>query len=411
MTSRRSFLRTAAAAGLAPAVIASAAKENSRRSDILSKIQRQDYKGLTKEDLPTPCLVLDHDMFEYNVQRMANHGKTTGINIRPHVKIHKCVDIAKRQIALGAIGLTVATCAEAELMSAAGCRNVFWTRQPVGKNNTLRAMALAKKDPTFIMVVDDPMIADRLEEAAAAMNTKANVAVDIFAGMARHGIEPGQPGLDLAQKVHGSRHLKFAGFMGYAGGAAHTRGFENRRKRSQAAVAGLVETANLAKASGLPVGFVSGGSTGTYNIDKEWGLTELECGSYIFMDTSYTHIGSKTNEKEYDDWKPSLTLMTTIVSKRHPNQVTIDAGNKALLRATDEVKNHEWLTIFQQGAEYGGLRWKDNAPRDLDLGNRMEIYTTNLDMTVNNYDKIYVAKGEQIVDVWPIMGRSGAAQR
>ena len=411
MTSRRSFLRTTAAVGLAPAVLGAAAKNDARNSDLLSKIQRQDYKGLTREDLPTPCLVLDHDMFEQNVQRMANHGKTTGINIRPHVKIHKCVDIAKRQIALGAIGLTVATCAEAELMSGAGCKNVFWTRQPVGKNNTLRAMALAKKDPTFIMVVDDPMIADRLEEAAAAINIKANVAVDIFAGMARHGIEPGQPGLELAQKVHGSKHLRFAGFMGYAGGAAHTRGFENRRKRSQNAVAGLVETAEMAKKAGLPVGFVSGGSTGTYNIDKEWGLTELECGSYIFMDTSYTHIGSKTNETEYDDWKPSLTLMTTIVSTRHPNQVTIDAGNKALLRATDEVKDNPWLTIFQQGAEYGGLRWKDAAPRDLNLGNRMELYTTNLDMTVNNYDKIYVTKGEQIVDVWPIMGRSGAAQR
>jgi D-serine deaminase-like pyridoxal phosphate-dependent protein len=100
--------------------------------------------------------------------------------------------------------------------------------------------------------------------------------------------------------------------------------------------------------------------------------------------------------------------MTTIVSKRHKNQVTIDAGNKALLRATDEVKETPWLSVFQQGAEYGGLRWKETAPRDLDLGNRMELYTTNLDMTVNNYDKIYVAKGEQIVDVWPIMGRSGA---
>jgi D-serine deaminase-like pyridoxal phosphate-dependent protein len=126
------------------------------------------------------------------------------------------------------------------------------------------------------------------------------------------------------------------------------------------------------------------------------------------MDTSYT---SEADNENYDDWKPSLAQMTTIVSKRHPNQVTIDAGNKALLRPTDEVKDGPWLTIFAQGAEYGGLRWKDNAPRDLDLGNRMDIYTTNLDMTVNNYDKIYVAKTEQIVDVWPIMGRSGAAQR
>ena len=406
MTSRRIFLG-AAAAGVTG--VSRAAKSDTR-ADLLARIARQEYRGLTKEDLPTPCLVVDEAMYEQNLQRMVQHSKATGINLRPHVKIHKCVDIAKRQLALGAIGLTVATMAEAELMSASGCKGVFWTRQPVGKNNTLRVVALAKKDPTFTMVVDDPLIATRLEEAAAASGAKCNVAVDVFAGMARHGIEPGQPALELAQQVASSKHLKFAGLMGYAGGSSHTRGWEQRRESSKKNVAGLVETAGLCKKSGLPVGFISGGSTGTYNIDSELGLTELECGSYIFMDTAYQHIGGKSSGENYDDWASSLTLMTTVVSKRHANQCTIDAGNKALLRATDAVKGMPQMTIFQQGAEYGGLRWKD-GDRDLKLGDRVEIYTTNLDMTVNNYDKIYVARGEQIVDVWPIMGRSGAAQR
>lgn len=408
MKSRRTFLRVAAAGGLATGV--SRAAKSDSRTDLLARIARQDYRGLTKEDLPTPCLVVDQAMFEQNLQRMADHSRTTGINLRPHVKIHKCVEIAKRQLALGAIGLTVATMAEAELMSGAGCKGVFWTRQPVGKNNTLRAIALAKKDPTFSVVVDDPVIASRLEEGAAAFDVKCNVAVDIFAGMARHGIEAGQPGLELAQKVSSSKHLKFAGLMGYAGGASHTHGWEQRRETSKQNVAGLLETAGLCKKSGLPVGFISGGSTGTYNIDTELGLTELECGSYIFMDTGYQGIGGKTNAEAYDDWASSLTLMTTVVSKRHPNQCTIDAGNKALLRPTDAVKGMPWVTIFQQGAEYGGLRWKD-GDSDLKLGERVEIFTTNLDMTVNNYDKIYLTRGEQIVDVWPIMGRSGAAQR
>jgi D-serine deaminase-like pyridoxal phosphate-dependent protein len=131
MTSRRTFLGAAAAAGGLLPGISRAAKSDSR-VDLLARIARQDYRGLTKEDLPTPCLVVDQAMFEQNVQKMATHAKAVGINLRPHVKIHKCVDIAKRQLSLGAIGLTVATMAEAELMSASGCKGVFWTRQPVG---------------------------------------------------------------------------------------------------------------------------------------------------------------------------------------------------------------------------------------------------------------------------------------
>ena len=155
---------------------------------------------------------------------------------------------------------------------------------------------------------------------------------------------------------------------------------------------------------------ISGGSTGTYNIDTENGLTELQCGSYVFMDTGYRKIGGKSSATVYEDFGPSLTVMTTVVSKRHPNQCTIDAGNKALLRPTDEAKGMPWITVENQGAEYGILKWKD-GDRDLKLGERVELYPTNLDMSVNVYDRIYVARGEQVVDVWPIMGRSGSPQR
>jgi D-serine deaminase-like pyridoxal phosphate-dependent protein len=166
----------------------------------------------------------------------------------------------------------------------------------------------------------------------------------------------------------------------------------------------------LARKAGLPVELVSGGSTGTYNIDVENGLTELECGSYVFMDTSYARIGGKENSNVYADFGLALTVMTTVVSKRHPYQCTIDAGNKAMLKPTDEVKGMPWITIENQGAEYGILKWKD-GDRDLKLGERVELYPTNLDMSTNVYDRLYVARGDTIVDAWPIMGRSGPPQR
>lgn len=410
MTSRRNFLKASVAGSMLGSFKARAAIKDVRHTEIETRIARRDFRDLTKEDLPTPCLILDQAIFEQNLQTMTAHSKASGLKIRPHVKIHKCVDVARRQIALGAIGLTTATIAESELMSNSGLKSVFWTRQPAGKNNISRAIALSKKDPTFMIVVDDPIIASQVEEAAAAANAKCNVVVDVFAGLTRHGMQGGQSALELAQKVDSSKRFRLCGLMGYSGGASHTPGWEERRKKSCDDLAGLLETVALCRKSGLPVGIVSGGSTGTYNIDTENGLTELQCGSYIFMDTAYRKIGGKQDSKLYSDFGPSLTVMTTVVSKRHPQQCTIDAGNKALLRPTDEAKDMPWIKVENQGAEYGILRWKE-GDRDLKLGERVELYPTNLDMSVNVYDRIYVARGEQIIDAWPIMGRSGAAQR
>jgi 3-hydroxy-D-aspartate aldolase len=376
-----------------------------------ARIAKRDFRDITKDILPTPCMVVDLDMFNANVKHMADTAKANGINLRPHVKIHKSVDVAKHQIAQGAVGLTCATIAEAELFSGAGIKGVLWTKQPVGINNIQRAVALSKKDPTFMFVTDDAKVVDWLEEAAAAHNAKLRIAVSVFAGMARQGIEGGQPALELAQKVSSSKRMQFEGFMAYSGDAAHTKGFEARKKRSMEVLAGVRESGDLAKKAGLQVSIVSGGSTGTYNIDHETGLTELEAGTYVFMDTEYFIVGGKDGDmKRYNDWQPALTIMTTVDSQHHPNVITTDYGNKALVKKTDEVKGMPWLEVGTQGAEYGSLRWKDGeqAPK---LGDRVEIYCTNLDQSTNAFDRYYIARGDRIVDVWPIMGRSGAAQR
>jgi D-serine deaminase-like pyridoxal phosphate-dependent protein len=128
------------------------------------------------------------------------------------------------------------------------------------------------------------------------------------------------------------------------------------------------------------------------------------------MDTAYFAIGGRNNDTIYDDFQGALTVLTTVDSARHPGQVTIDYGNKALNRPTDQVKNMPWLQVGSQGAEYGTLKWTD-AGRSLKLGDRVEIYCTTLDMSTAVYDRYYVARGDRIVDVWPIMGRGGAAQR
>ena len=414
MTSRRRFLAAGAAVGALTAVKGRAAKTSSTGfpfTEFESRIARRDFRDMTKDVLPTPCMVIDQEIFERNVKLMADTAKANGISLRPHVKIHKSVDVARIQVNQGGgIGLTCATIAEAELMSNAGLKNVMWTKQPASRNAIERAVALSKKDPTFSFVTDDPMVVDWLGQAADANNAHLKLLVSVFAGPTRQGIENGKPAVELAQKIASSKRMSFEGIMAYAGAAAHTKGFEARKKRSASDLAGPRETVEQCKKAGLPVKVFTGGSTGTYNIDHENGLTELEVGSYVFMDTRYFVIGGKNNETKYDDFGGALTVLTTVDSKRHPNTVAIDYGNKAGVRPTDAVKDMPWLEVSTQGAEYGMLKWKD-GDREPKLGDRIEIYCTVLDDSTNYYDRYYVARGEQIVDAWPIMGRSGAAQR
>ena len=404
MVSRRSLF-TAASAGVAGMVSRSLAANANRELKELAS------KNLSKEDLPTPCMIVDQEILEKNLRTMADHCRATGIHLRGHVKVHKSPEIARRQIALGSIGVTCATVAECELMAQSGIKGVLLTRQPASKNKITRVVELARREPTFATVVDDPLAAEWLQDAAASRGTKLRTVVDIYAGLTRHGIESGEPALELAKQVDTSKNLKLIGLMGYSGGASHTHGFEERKQKSAQDLTGLAGTLDAVRKAGLPVEIATGGSTGTYNIDSETKtLTELQAGSFVFMDTLYRKIGGKQDSESYNDFGMALTVMTTVISKRHPRQCTIDAGNKALLRPTDEVKGRPEVRVENQGAEYGILAWAD-TDRDYKLGDRVELYPSNLDMSTNVYDRYYVARGERIVDVWPIMGRAGAAQR
>jgi D-serine deaminase-like pyridoxal phosphate-dependent protein len=151
MTSRRAFLSSSAAMGILAATQGRAATGPSPTTlpvnELEARIDRRDFTGMTKDMLPTPCMVVDIDMFQANVKHMAVTAKANGINVRPHVKIHKSVDVAKHQVAAGAIGLTCATIAEAELFSSSGIKGILWTKQPVSVNNIQRAITLSKQDP------------------------------------------------------------------------------------------------------------------------------------------------------------------------------------------------------------------------------------------------------------------------
>lgn len=368
--------------------------------------------GLTKADLPTPALVVDLDAFEANVGALAEHCRTRGCGFRPHAKTHKCPEVARRQVAAGARGIAVATVSEAEAMVAAGIRGVLLTSPIVEPAKIARMVRLCKDGGEVLLAVGHPRAVELLAEAAEAQRVEVDVLVDLDVGDHRFGILPGAPALELARQVARRRSLRLRGLQAYSGLSSHTTGFEARREASRFAMGRAVETRALLAQDGHDTAILSGGSTGTYNIDSELpGGIELQVGSYVFMDVQYRAIGGQTGAGAYTDFRRSLTVLTTVVSATLADRVTVDAGVKSF--ATDsatlpEAKGWEGLIYKFFGDEFGLL----TAPAGTlpQLGDRLEFYVPHCDPTVNLYDRIYAVRGEDVEAIWPIVARkeSGA---
>jgi D-serine deaminase-like pyridoxal phosphate-dependent protein len=269
--------------------------------------------------------MVDLDRLEANISKMAKHVRESSINLRAHGKTHKCSEIARRQIKAGAIGLCTATIREAEAMAEAGIGDLLVTAELVGKSKIDRLILLTKKHPETMSVVDNPIHADELNAAATAAKVQLNVLVDIDPAGRRTGIQSGEPALNLAKKIDALPGLRLRGVHCYAGGSAHVSGFSERKAHSERAMAAPLETVAAMKRAGLPIEIVSGGSTGTYNIDPGiGGMTEMQCGSYIFMDVEYRLAGGKSGAV-YEDFQPSLTVLATVIRKSHVDRATIDA--------------------------------------------------------------------------------------
>jgi 3-hydroxy-D-aspartate aldolase len=362
---------------------------------------------MTKAELPTPALLLDLDRFERNVQKMAAHVNAVGKKLRPHAKTHKCPEIARRQIAAGAVGICVAKVGEAEVMAAAGIRNLLITTEVVGAEKIGRLLHVLDRNPETLAVVDN---AENIRELAAAMGRAGkvlNVLVDVEVGGRRTGAEPGEPALHLGRLVANERALNLRGLQGYAGHCAHVVGWAARRKASHKWMKRLMKTRELFAKHDLPVEIVTGGSTGTFDIDPELtGLTELQAGSYCVMDIDYRRIGAKGG-KINDQFEMALTVLTTVVSRPSAELAIVDAGFKAF--STDRPfppETVEWpgLEYSWAGDEHGRLTIvdQDRAPR---LGDRIEFFPPHCDPTINLYDQIYALRGDKVEAVWDVAGR------
>ncbi len=364
-------------------------------------------EGVSKADLPTPSLILDLDALEFNIATMAEHAKANGVDLRPHAKTHKTPEIARRQLAAGALGVCCATIREAEAMAAAGIGGLLITGEIVGPNKTARLVRLTKKLPETMSAVDSAQGAEWLSEAAQAAKVTLNVMVDIDPLGRRTGIEPGPKALALAKTVDKLPGLALKGVHGYSGASSHVVGWEHRRDHSAKVMTPVLDSFTAMQKAGLPASIMSGASTGTYNIDSQMDrMTELQVGSYVFMDVDYRKVGGKSGEL-YADFKPSLLVLATVMSKNYTDIATLDAGLKAF--ATDRKFGPDVVGI--KGATYGfngdehGRLFLENAERDVKLGEKVELIVPHCDPNANLYDRMYVCRGDQVHEVWKIAAR------
>ena len=403
---RRRFLQTStsAAALWIPASVNSYTHQEIQDLYVDGSMQA----NVSKWELDTPSLCVDLDALEANIATMQDTLTRNGIASRPHGKTHKSPTIARMQLDAGAIGICAAKVSEAEAMFQHGIDAVLMTTTNVTATKIRRAMNLRYTNPQFIQATDSEQNARLLSEAAVSMGITADVVVDVDPGGHRTGITPGQPALALGQLIDQLPGLTLKGLLCYDGGSQHVKGFAARREQTLERLLGATDTFDLFNSSGLNTEIFSGGGTGSYNIDHETrGLTDVQVGSYVFMDAQYMDIGGANNDELYADFEPSLTIMTTVLNDQYPGRCTTDAGAKActINRPWPRVKGETGMSYTSGSDEFGTLRYEEEPSRTYKVGDKIELIVSHCDPVVNLYNHLYAMRGERVEAIWPIAAR------
>jgi D-serine deaminase-like pyridoxal phosphate-dependent protein len=363
--------------------------------------------------LDTPALCIDLDAMERNIAAMAEFCRDKRVALRPHAKTHKSVNIAARQIAAGAIGICCATVGEAEVMAAGGVRGVLVTSPQVTPSKIARIVALnLAAENGFAVVVDHPQNVADLSAAASASGKPLDVLIDFSAGHHRTGAATEEDAIVLAHAVQAAPGLRLAGLQAYYGNLQHIAGRAERQektRRQHAVIAGLV---GKLRTAGFAVPVVTGAGTGTHDIDAEARIfTELQAGSYLFMDVEYAQaLRDGRNALPFETSLFVQTAVVSVASAQVPGgYVTTDAGLKCF--ATDGPRPEVMsggpagTTYGYAGDEHGRLFFPPGSGPVPALGTRIELATPHCDPTVNLHDFYHVVRGDTLVDIWPVDAR------
>jgi D-serine deaminase-like pyridoxal phosphate-dependent protein len=343
--------------------------------------------------IETPALIADLDLLEDNLRLMADYFSGRSCRLRPHFKSHKCVELARRQLAAdNASGITCAKLSEAEQLAAGGVKDILIANQVVGDSKA-RRLAELNRAATVRCAVDSAENIRQLAAAARAAGTIIPVLVEVDVGLRRCGVPPGQPALDLARLVADTPGLRFNGLQGYEG---HLMGVEHhaeRAEKTREALRPLVETRRALEAAGIPVTVVSSGGTATYDVTGHIpGIDEVQCGSYALMDWHYVRIRP--------EFKIARWILATVISARD-NRAVVDVGAKgvgcefgpALVAGFPEARA---LTTAEEHIVF------DNLPAR--VGDRLRLLPSHGCTTHNLYRKLWVMRRDVIEGCWALEG-------
>jgi len=353
-------------------------------------------------DVPTPALVIDQPAMERNIQRMAEFFARGPCKLRPHFKAHKTPEIARRQLAAGSCtGLTCATVGEAET-AVAFCDDLLIANQVIGGEKCARVAALAKS-VSVTVAVESEVGLEQLATAAEAAGSTVGVLVEVSIGF-RCGVAPGEAVVTLARRVADTAGVELRGLMGYEG---HAVGLEDRERREGAARSALQRLTMSLEAveyRGMPCRMVSAGGTGTYDITGRLeGITEIQAGSYVLMDTAYAKLDLP--------FEKAFWVQGTVLSRPSPTLVVADCGHKSCSQdhGMPDVKEVPGATVMFLADEHALI----TVPEECGLapGDPVALWPSHIDPTINLHDVFYVLNDAEVTDVWPISARGYPEQR
>ena len=354
--------------------------------------------GQSFEEIDTPALVLDLDAFESNLKSMMASVSGRPLRVRPHAKTHKSVDIAKAQLAAGAVGVCCQKVSEAEALVEGGIADVLVSNEVVGAQKLSRLAALSRRAKIGVCV-DHPDALRALAESGA----ECDVYVELEVGMQRCGVEP-EAVLSLAKQIKQHANLKFAGLQAYHGRAQHVRSLADRRAAIGVAAEKVRTTKDLLKKHGIDCPTVTGAGSGTYMLEVETGAwDEIQPGSYVFMDADYAR-----NEwaAPLPRFRHALFILATVMSRPAPERAIVDAGLKAssVDSGMPEVWQRPGLVYRSASDEHGWVAVGAEA-RPPQLGEKLLLVPGHCDPTVNLYDWYVGVRAGRVEVVWPVSAR------
>ena len=354
--------------------------------------------ALNKYDIDTPALLLDVDLLQANVDRMAAWSRETEVGIRPHFKVHRTPEISRLQLDAGAVGVTVAKVSEAEIAVERELGEVLIANEICGKQKVDRLCLLCRRQP-IMSYVDCHDALDDLEAAAREHDVVLDLLPDVDVGMDRCGASV-EVAIELAVRIHESPRFRLRGIGGYEG---HLGGQEPGEEKTAAITHDLHPMGQVVKRvreMGLPVDIVTAASSGTFRESAGQGwLTEVQPGTYVVGDLLYNKGGCGADH--------AMTVLATVMS-RSQGRVLTDAGMKALHpRFPDhEVIDHPELKLKGLAAEHG--IWDVDGTCDLRVGDKVEIIPYYADGTINLHQSWDLVQDGQCVGRWEIVGHGAS---